>query len=80
MKKKKLPDAQLTILHAINNIALEDLEAPTIPELAVFCSFGTTWTHLNLNSLEQEGYITRSKQWRSLRVTRKGKLYLRKHG
>jgi predicted transcriptional regulator len=78
--KTKPTESQLTVLRVLQDIAVEtDLETPTIPELAELCNYGTTWTHILLDKLEERGHITRTKEWRSLQVTRKGKNLLKKY-
>ena len=51
---------------------------PTTQELADLSEIGQTWTHKLLDALEEKGYIMRTKQWRSLRVTTKGKNALKR--
>lgn len=76
--KTKLPKAQEVTLVALKTLTAENGQAPTAPEISAHTGYGTTWTHTSLNALEQGGYLSRTKQWRSMRLTRKAENLLRK--
>lgn len=68
MKRPSLTDRQRAVLNALNRLIASMDRVPTQAELAKEVGVGRTTITMHLATLEEKGYILRTRRWHDLSV------------